>query len=187
MKYLIIGLGNPGSKYINTRHNIGFQVLDRLSSFSDTTFYQQKLANTAEVRFRGRKLVLVKPNTYMNLSGKAVLYWIRKSKVPIDRILVITDDIALPFGVLRLRSKGSDGGHNGLRDIQNSLGHINYARLKFGVGNDFIKGRQAEYVLSEFLETEQENILERIDIAVEMIYSFVTQGISRTMSDFNSK
>ena len=137
MKYLIIGLGNPGAEYENTRHNIGFKVLDALVSASNTSFTTDRYADVAEIKFRGRNLVLIKPNTFMNLSGKAVNYWMQNTKIDIENMLVITDDISLPFGVLRMRKKGSDGGHNGLKDINSVIGDNNYARLRFGVGNDF--------------------------------------------------
>jgi len=187
MKYLIIGLGNPGEKYENTRHNIGFKVLDKLASLSSTSFSPDKYADVTEVKFKGRKLVLVKPNTFMNLSGKSVNYWMQQTKVNQENILVITDDISLPFGVLRMRKKGSDGGHNGLKDIQNVLGNSAYPRLRFGVGNEFPMGRQAEYVLSNFTDEDYVSIDERIDMAVKMTQAFTTIGISRTMSDYNGK
>jgi len=187
MKYLIIGLGNPGAEYENTRHNIGFKVLDKLASLSNISFSTNKLADVAEVKFKGRKLILIKPNTFMNLSGKSVHYWMQQSKVNIDNILVITDDISLPFGVLRLRKKGSDGGHNGLKDIQNVMNSVKYPRLRFGVGNDFPRGRQADYVLGNFTDEDYTTMDERIDLAVKMIQGFTTIGIDRTMSDFNGK
>ena len=187
MKYLIIGLGNPGAEYENTRHNIGFKVLDKLASLSNISFTADKLADMADIKFKGRKLILIKPTTFMNLSGKAVNYWMQKSKVSIDNILVITDDISLPFGVLRLRKKGSNGGHNGLKDIQNIIDSIKYPRLRFGVGNDFLKGRQVDYVLGDFTDEDYITIDERIDLAIKMIKSFTTNGIDRTMSDFNRK
>ena len=187
MKYLIIGLGNPGAEYENTRHNIGFKVLDKLASLSNISFSADKLADIADIKFKGRKLILIKPKTFMNLSGKAVNYWMQKSKVSTDNILVITDDISLPFGVLRLRKKGSNGGHNGLKDIQNIIDSIKYPRLRFGVGNDFLKGRQVDYVLGDFTDEDYITIDERIDLAIKMIKSFTTNGIDRTMSDFNRK
>ena len=187
MKYLIIGLGNPGAKYENTRHNIGFKVLDKLASLSNISFTADKLADIADIKFKGRKLILIKPTTFMNLSGKAVNYWLQQSKVSIDNLLVITDDISLPFGVLRLRKKGSDGGHNGLKDIQNVLNSVKYPRLRFGVGNDFPRGRQVDYVLGNFTDEDYTNMDERIDLAVKMIQGFTTIGIGRTMSDFNGK
>jgi len=187
MRYLIIGLGNPGAEYENTRHNIGFKVLDKLASLSNISFSTNKLADVTEVKFKGRKLILVKPNTFMNLSGKSVHYWIQKSKVNIDNILVITDDISLPFGALRLRKKGSNGGHNGLKDIQNVMNSVKYPRLRFGVGNDFPRGRQADYVLGNFTDDDYQTMDDRIDLAIKIIQGFSTIGIDRTMSDFNGK
>mgnify|MGYP001334437999 CR=1 FL=1 len=154
MKYLIIGLGNPGAEYENTRHNIGFKVLDALVSASNTSFTTDRYADVAEIKFKGRNLVLIKPNTFMNLSGKAVNYWLQNTKIDAANMLVITDDISLPFGVLRMRKKGSDGGHNGLKNIQAVLGNSNYPRLRFGVGDDFSRGKQVEYVLDDFLDAE---------------------------------
>ena len=187
MKYLIIGLGNPGAEYENTRHNIGFKVLDKLAGLSNISFSNERLADVAEVKFKGRKLVLVKPNTFMNLSGKAVKYWMQQTKVDVENILVITDDISLPFGIVRMRKKGSDGGHNGLKDIQAQLSTAAYPRLRFGVGNDFPRGKQAEYVLGNFTNEDYETMEVRTDLAVKMIQAFTTMGIGRTMSDFNGK
>ena len=187
MKYLIIGLGNPGAVYENTRHNIGFKVLDKLAGLSNISFSTERLADVAEVKFKGRKLVLVKPNTFMNLSGKAVKYWMQQTKVDVENILVITDDISLPFGIVRMRKKGSDGGHNGLKDIQAQLSTAAYPRLRFGVGNDFPRGKQAEYVLGNFTNEDYETMEVRTDLAVKMIQAFTTMGIGRTMSDFNGK
>jgi len=187
MKYLIIGLGNPGAKYEDTRHNIGFRVLDEVISSSNTSFKTNRYANVAELEFKARKLILIKPNTFMNLSGKAVNYWMQKLKIKIANILIITDDISLPFGVLRLRKKGSDGGHNGLKDINSVLGVNNYARLRFGVGNDFPRGGQAEFVLSNFTDSDNDKIEDRIALAIMMIKGFVTIGVDQTMSEFNGK
>ena len=187
MRYLIIGLGNPGSKYENTRHNIGFKILDALISTSNTSFKTDRYADIAELKFKGRKLVVVKPNTFMNLSGKAVNYWMQKSKIDIRNILVITDDISLPFGVLRMRKKGSSGGHNGLKDIGGVIGSNNYSRLRFGVGNDFPIGKQVDFVLSNFDDEDNKSIEERIDLAIMMIQGFVTIGVDKTMSEFNGK
>ena len=187
MKYLIIGLGNPGAEYENTRHNIGFKVLDKLASLSNISFSADKHAAVAEVKFKGRNLVLIKPNTFMNLSGKAVNYWIQNTKIDAGNMLVITDDISLPFGVLRMRKKGSDGGHNGLKDIQAVLGNSNYPRLRFGVGNDFTRGKQSEYVLDNFLDEDYSTMDNRMKMAVKMIQAFATMGIESTMSDFNGK
>ena len=187
MKYLIIGLGNPGVEYEDTRHNIGFRVLDKLVNRSNISFFSNRYADTCEVAFRGRTLILVKPNTFMNLSGKAVQYWMQKTKVKQDNVLIITDDISLPFGVLRMRKKGSSGGHNGLNHIEKILGNSSYPRLRFGIGNDFIRGRQAEYVLSSFTNEDCKYIEERIEVAIRMVESFTTNGIERTMSDLNGK
>ena len=187
MKYLIIGLGNPGVEYENTRHNIGFKILDELAGLSNISFSNERLADVAQVRFKGRTLVLVKPNTFMNLSGKAVNYWMQKANVDIDNLLIVTDDISLPFGIVRMRKKGSDGGHNGLKDIQHHLETSNYPRLRFGVGNDFLKGKQAEYVLDNFTDQDYITIFDRMNLAVKMIQAFTSTGIGRTMSDFNGK
>ena len=187
MKYLIIGLGNPGAEYENTRHNIGFKVLDALVSASNTSFTTDRYADLAEVKFKGRNLVLIKPNTFMNLSGKAVNYWMQNTKIDVENMLVVTDDISLPFGILRLRKKGSDGGHNGLKDIQAVLGNSNYPRLRFGVGDDFSRGKQVEYVLDDFSDEDYTAINNRMEMAVKMIQAFATIGIEYAMSDFNGK
>jgi len=187
VKYLIIGLGNPGVEYENTRHNIGFRVLNAFISASKTSFKTNRYADVSELKFKGRKLVFIKPSTFMNLSGKAVNYWMQQSKIEATNILVVTDDISLPFGVLRMRKKGSDGGHNGLKDINSVIGNNNYSRLRFGIGNDFQKGKQADYVLSDFTDVDNESIKERINLAIMMIKGFVTIGIDQTMSEFNGK
>jgi len=187
MKHLIIGLGNPGAEYQNTKHNIGFKVLDKLASLSNASFSIDRHANVCEIMFKGRKLILVKPNTFMNLSGKAVRYWMQITKVESNNLLVITDDISLDFGVLRLRKKGSDGGHNGLKNIQMMLGSNIYPRLRFGVGNNYIRGNQAQYVLSDFNDEDSQRMDERLEKAIKIIQGFCTNGIDRTMSDFNGK
>jgi PTH1 family peptidyl-tRNA hydrolase len=187
MKYLIVGLGNPGDKYLETRHNIGFKVLDAFAKEHGGVFVLQKHAELAEVKYKGRNLILVKPTTFMNLSGKAVNYYLQHEKISRDNLLVITDDIALPFGKLRLKGKGSDGGHNGLKDIQAVLNTQEYARLRFGVGNDFSQGRQSDYVLGEWNSEEQQTLAERIGVAQEFIKSFVTIGIGLTMTNWNNK
>mgnify|MGYP001273514964 FL=1 len=187
MKFLIVGLGNPGIQYEHTRHNIGFKVLDRLAVLSNHTFDSARYGEVCEIMIRGRRLILVKPNTFMNLSGKSVAYWMQKKKVNQDNLLVVTDDISLPFGIMRMRKKGSSGGHNGLNNIQLVLGHNKYARLRFGVGKNFSVGNQADYVLSKFTDQEQDVLDEKIEISTDMIQSFITQGIDRTMSDFNGK
>ena len=187
MKYLIVGLGNPGVKYQETRHNIGFKVLDELAGSSNTAFKSDRYADVCTVKHKGRSYILVKPTTFMNLSGKAVNYWMKQEKITIDKLLVITDDIALPFGKLRLKPKGSDGGHNGLKDIQVILGTTVYPRLRFGVGNDFYKGQQSDYVLGEWDLEDREKLAERIKIAAEMVLSFGAIGLQHTMNQFNNK
>ena len=176
-----------GEEYADTRHNIGFTILDAFSKASNIHFSPDKLASRAEVRFKGRIFVLVKPSTYMNLSGKAVNYWLQQEKIPIENLLVITDDIALPFGTLRLKGKGSDGGHNGLKSINEVLGHTDYARLRFGVGNEFSKGRQVEYVLGKWSAQESIDLVPRIEKSVELVKSFATAGLALTMTNFNNK
>jgi peptidyl-tRNA hydrolase, PTH1 family len=187
MKFLIVGLGNIGAEYKNTRHNIGFKVLDMLAEQSGTFFSNDRLADIAEVKYKGKTLILIKPTTYMNLSGKAVNYWLQKEKILPKNMLVITDDIALPFGTIRIRPKGSDGGHNGLKSINESLNTQDYPRLRFGVGSNFSKGRQAEYVLSEWNEEEKKTREQRIDVATQVVKSFATTGLQRTMNDFSNK
>ena len=187
MKYLIVGLGNIGAEYENTRHNIGFKTLDAFAKASNVVFSPNRLADTAEVKFKGRKLILVKPTTYMNLSGKAVNYWMQTEKVSLDKVLIITDDIALPFGAIRLKGKGSDGGHNGLKNINAVLGTQNYARLRFGIGNEFAKGQQVDYVLGEWSEEEEEKLGERIEQVQKIIQAFSVNTLGRVMSDFNGK
>jgi len=187
MKYLIVGLGNPGAKYVETRHNIGFKVLEALAKELGGTFSLQKVAEKAEVKFKGRTLILVKPTTYMNLSGKAVNYYLQQEKIPRENLLVVTDDIALPFGKLRMKLKGSDGGHNGLKDIQATINTSEYVRLRFGVGSDFSAGRQADYVLGEWNAEERETLSERIATATEFIKGFSTIGAELTMTNWNGK
>ena len=187
MKYLIVGLGNPGDEYKNTRHNIGFKILDALKEASNISFVTEKYASIASVKYKGRILILIKPTTFMNLSGKAVNYWLQKHKVDIKNLLVVTDDISLDFGTLRLREKGSDGGHNGMKDIEAVLGNNQYARLRFGVGNDFAKGRQADYVLDNWSSEENNNLDERVEQCIKIIQAFSTIGITKTMADFNGK
>jgi PTH1 family peptidyl-tRNA hydrolase len=187
MKYLIVGLGNPGEKYENTRHNIGFKVLDELAREQKESFVLDKAAFRAEITYRGRKLVLIKPVTYMNLSGKAVQYWLQAEKINLENMVVITDDIALPFGKLRMKGKGSDGGHNGLKDIQTMLKTQEYVRLRFGVGSNFSKGRQSDYVLGEWTKEESAALPERIMVATEFVKSFSFQGLGLTMTHWNGK
>ncbi|MEM7374794.1 MAG: aminoacyl-tRNA hydrolase [Bacteroidota bacterium] len=187
MKYLIAGLGNIGSEYVDTRHNIGFMVIQRLAEKFNITPELGRYAYAATARHKGRQLHLIMPTTYMNVSGKAVRYHLNKHKLTPDQLLVITDDIALPFGKLRMRARGSNGGHNGLKDIQDMLGTTDYPRLRFGVGNNFSKGQQVKYVLAPFTEDEFIQLHERIDIAVDGILSFATIGIDRTMTQLNRK
>ena len=185
MKYLIVGLGNPGAEYELTRHNIGFLTLDRLAEQKESVFRTDRLADVADFRYKGRSIYLIKPGTYMNLSGKAVNYWLQSLKVAKENLLVLVDDIALPFGTLRMRAKGSSAGHNGLKNIEDLTGGQNYARLKMGVGNDFVKGKQVDYVLSPFPKEELDALPTLMDRAAEMVLSFAAQGVARTMSQFN--
>jgi peptidyl-tRNA hydrolase, PTH1 family len=185
MKYLIAGLGNIGPEYELTRHNIGFLVLDRIADNHKIDFTTQRLADKTELKFKGKLLHLIKPNTYMNLSGKAIAYWLQDLKVPKENLLVIVDDLALPFGTLRMRTKGSSAGHNGLKNIELILGNQEYARLRFGIGNEFNKGQQIDYVLSNFSPKEFEELPSIMDKAEEMIKSFCTIGPERTMNFFN--
>ena len=187
MKYLIVGLGNIGAEYSNTRHNIGFDVTDKLVYDLKGEFKVEKLAAVAEVKHRGRKLVVIKPTTYMNLSGKSVKYWIDKEKIPLNKVLVVVDDIALPIGSLRLKTKGGDAGHNGLTDIIIKLNTTAFARLRFGIGNDFPRGYQSDYVLGKWSNKEIDLLLPRVDVATDMIKSFVSIGPGLTMTNFNNK
>lgn len=187
MKYLIVGLGNIGAEYAHTRHNIGFDVLDALAGASNALFTTARYGDVAELRHKGRTLILLKPSTYMNLSGKAVRYWLDAEKVPLENLLVISDDIALPFGTLRMRQKGSAGGHNGLKNISELLGTEEYARIRFGVGGDFPRGHQVDYVLGEWTEEERAALPERLKLFGDAILSFATIGAARTMNFFNKK
>ncbi len=187
MKYLIVGLGNIGAEYAETRHNIGFKVLDALAKASNAVFCSERYGSITEVKHKGKTLFLLKPSTYMNLSGKAVNYWMKMEKIPIENILIVVDDIALPFGTIRMRAKGSDGGHNGLKNITEILGNSDYARLRFGIGSDFPKGSQIDYVLGEWTSEEEEKLHERINYAIEAIKSFAAIGCERTMNFFNKK
>ena len=187
MKYLIVGLGNIGSEYDGTRHNIGFTVLDAFAKASNTVFADKRYGFVAETSVRGRKLILLKPSTYMNLSGNAVRYWMQQEKLPLENVLVIVDDLALPVGALRLKGQGSDGGHNGLKHIASTLGTTNYARLRFGIGNDFGKGHQVDFVLGTFDSEEQKAVNAQIETVGEIIKSFCFAGLARTMNQFNKK
>ena len=185
-KYLIVGLGNIGDEYTETRHNIGFKVLDKLAEVQEFTFETVKLGDVGTFKVKGRTVICLKPSTYMNRSGKALKYWMDKENIPQGNILVITDDINLPFGTIRIKTKGSDGGHNGLKDIQLFLQSIIYNRFRFGVGADFGKGRQVEYVLGEWNEEEKETLQERLTRSTEVVTAFVLSGIARTMNQYNN-
>lgn len=187
MKYLIVGLGNIGDEYRDTRHNIGFNVLDALAKASNIVFTDGRYGETATLSIKGRTLILLKPSTYMNLSGNAVRYYMQKEKIALENLLVIVDDLALPFGTLRLKGKGSDAGHNGLKHIAATLGTENYARLRFGIGNDFPRGGQIDFVLGKFTEEDMKTMDERLKTAGEIIKSFCLAGISITMNQFNKK
>ncbi|MEN6456604.1 MAG: aminoacyl-tRNA hydrolase [Prolixibacteraceae bacterium] len=187
MKYLITGLGNPGAAYENTRHNIGFKILDALADASNIVFSDKRYGCVAEYKFKARTLILLKPATYMNLSGQAVNYWMKQEDIALENLLIINDDLALPMGTLRLKPKGGDAGHNGLKSIQDSLGTKNYARLRFGIGDNFRPGRQVDYVLSEWSREEKAMLPERIDVCIRIIQSFSTIGVELTMTEFNGK
>lgn len=186
-KFLIVGLGNIGEKYQNTRHNIGFKILDELASKEAISFETAKLGSIAKFKFKGRTFILLKPSTYMNLSGKAVKYWLLKENIPIENLLIIGDDLNLNFGQIRLKSKGSDGGHNGLKDINVVLQTQQYPRFRFGVGAEFSKGKQVDYVLGEWSDEETKLLPERIEKSIELIKSFGTAGLNTTMNVFNGK
>jgi len=186
-KYLIVGLGNIGAEYVNTRHNIGFKILDFLARKEGLDFQTVKLGSLAEYKFKGRSLLLLKPNTYMNLSGKAVQYWMEKEKIPLENIFVITDDLNLSFGTIRIKPKGSDGGHNGLKNINLVLNTNQYTRFRFGISDEFKKGKQIDYVLGEWNTAENEALPERLELASEIIKSFGTAGLENTMTSFNGK
>lgn len=185
MKYLIVGLGNIGDEYSDTRHNIGFTILDLFASEAGATFEDKRYGAVCEVKYRGRTLILLKPSTYMNLSGNAVSYWMKKEKTEAGSLLVLVDDLALPLGSIRMRPKGSDGGHNGLAHINSILGTTEYARIRVGIGNGFKKGTQINYVLGRWSKEEKDFLKERISIVIEMIKSFSTIGTDRTMTTFN--
>ncbi|NDV78941.1 aminoacyl-tRNA hydrolase [Dysgonomonas sp. 511] len=187
MKYLIAGLGNIGSEYQYTRHNIGFRVLDALAEASNAVFMDKRYGFVSEIKIKGRTLLLLKPSTYMNLSGNAVRYWLQQGKIPDENLLVVVDDLALPFGTLRLKGKGSDAGHNGLKHIQTILGTQAYARLRFGIGSDFPRGGQVDYVLDDFTEEEEKALPAKLETCGEIIKSFCLAGIQNTMNLYNNK
>ena len=187
MKYLVVGLGNIGAEYTNTRHNIGFRVLDALAEASNISFTPVRYGAMATLKHRGRTLLLLKPSTYMNLSGKAVRYWMEQERIPRENLIVISDDIALPFGTFRMRKSGSEGGHNGLKNITEMLGDNQYVRIRFGVGGDFPKGHQVDYVLGNFSDEENKSMPERLKLFGEAILSFASIGADRTMNSYNGK
>ena len=186
-KFLIVGLGNIGPKYENTRHNIGFKILDFLAKKEDLTFESNKLGDVTTYKLKGRTFILLKPSTFMNLSGKAVRYWLEKEKTPLENLLVLTDDLNLPFGTFRVKTKGSDGGHNGLKDIQLILNTTKYNRFRFGISDTFSQGKQTDYVLGKWISEEEKLLPERLEKAIEAIKSFGLAGITNTMNSFNGK
>ena len=186
-KYLIVGLGNIGPKYENTRHNIGFKILDEIAARENVTFENLKLGAVSKFRFKGRTFILLKPATFMNLSGKAVKNWVEKEKIPFENLLIICDDLNIPFGTIRLKGKGSAGGHNGLKDINECLQTQNYPRLRFGVSDEFKKGNQVDYVLGKWNDDEMKKLPERLEKSYELTKSFGTAGIANSMSEFNGK
>lgn len=186
-KYLIACLGNIGAEYAHTRHNIGFLVADTLAQAHNVTFSTERLGYIAEIKVKGRTFILLKPTTYMNLSGKAVRYWLEKENIPIENLLVITDDLNIPFGTIRLKGKGSDGGHNGLKDIQAQLNTQNYARLRFGISSNFESGKQIDYVLGEWTAEEKALLPERLGKCAEAVLSYGLAGLQITMNSFNNK
>ncbi|WP_235922471.1 aminoacyl-tRNA hydrolase [Flavobacterium difficile] len=186
-KFLVVGLGNIGAEYVNTRHNIGFKILDYLANQESVSFQTQKLGDVAELKIKGRTIVLLKPNTYMNLSGKAVKYWMEKENIEKENILVITDDLNLSFGSIRIKTKGSDGGHNGLKNIQLLLNTTEYPRFRFGISDAFKKGKQVDYVLGEWTVEEKLALEERLVLSSEIIKSFALAGLNTTMNLYNGK
>lgn len=187
MKHLIVGLGNIGHEYANTRHNIGFKILDAFAEASNIFFSDERYGSVAECRVKNQQLLLLKPSTYMNLSGNAVRYWMQKEKIDLQHLLVLVDDLSLPFGTLRLRARGSAGGHNGLKSIQEQLSSDSYSRLRFGIGSDFSRGGQVDYVLGEWSSDELVSLRERLDVSCDIIKSFCLQGVDRTMNIYNKK
>jgi len=186
-KFLIVGLGNIGEKYANTRHNIGFKIVDEVAEEYNVSFETDKLGDVASFRFKGRTFILLKPSTFMNLSGKAVKYWMQKEKISIENTLIITDDLNIDFGTIRVKAKGSDGGHNGLKDIQEKLGTNKYPRFRFGVGSNYSKGRQVDYVLGDWSKDEESQLIERLPTSAKVVTAFGTAGLANTMNTFNGK
>ena len=187
MKFLIVGLGNPGNEYAHTRHNIGFDVVNAFVTRHESNFKTERLAYLSEVKWKGKKFICICPTTYMNLSGKSVKYWMDKESIPVENILVIVDEVAIPLNKLRLRPSGSDGGHNGLKSIHESLGTTQYPRLRFGIGNKYPTGMQAEYVLGKWYKDEEPIVKLKIDKAVEIIETFAVAGITTAMNEVNNK
>ena len=186
-KFLIVCLGNIGSEYVNTRHNIGFKILDYFTQKENLNYQTVKLGELAEYKIKGRTILLLKPNTYMNLSGKAVKYWLEKENIAKENMLVITDDLNISFGTIRIKTKGSDGGHNGLKNIQLLLNSAEYPRFRFGISDEFKKGRQVDYVLGEWNEEEKNALGERLEVSSKIITSFALSGLNNTMNEFNGK
>lgn len=186
-KFLIVGLGNIGEKYENTRHNIGFKIVDEVAEEHNVVFETNTLGDVATFRFKGRTFILLKPSTFMNLSGKAVRFWMQKEKISVENLLIVTDDLNIDFGTLRVKAKGSDGGHNGLKDIQEKLGTNVYPRFRFGISGNFSKGRQVDYVLGEWNKEETSLLIERLPTSAKIITSFGTAGLTNTMNTFNGK
>ena len=186
-RFLIVGIGNVGEKYANTRHNIGFKILDEVAQENKITFETEKLGDVGTFRVKGRFFILLKPSTFMNLSGKALKYWMDKENISLENILVVTDDVNIDFGVIRLKAKGSAGGHNGLKDIQDKLQTQQYARFRFGIGGAYKKGRQVDFVLGEWTKEETSQLIERLPLAAKIITSFGTAGLANTMNTFNGK
>ena len=187
MKYLITGLGNPGPEYADTRHNIGFQVVDALAATAGARLASDRYADRAELKHKGRTFILIKPGTFMNLSGKAVRYWMEQEGIPADRLLVVTDDLAIPFGAVRIRQKGGAGGHNGLSSIIELIGTEEFPRLRFGIGSDFARGRQSEYVLGTWTDEERKTLGERTELAGKAILQFGLLGVASAMNNFNKR
>ncbi|CAM1341334.1 aminoacyl-tRNA hydrolase [Tenacibaculum amylolyticum] len=186
-KFLIVGLGNIGEKYHNTRHNIGFKVVDALVKEYEESFTTEKLGDLAKLKIKGKTVFVLKPSTYMNLSGKAVLYWMKKENIQVENVLIITDDLNIDFGTIRLKGKGSAGGHNGLKDIQEKLNTGTYPRFRFGVGANYRKGGQVDFVLGEWSAEEESALIERIPTSIKAVTSFVAGGLANTMNAFNGK
>lgn len=186
-KYLIVGLGNIGDKYVKTRHNIGFLVVEEMAKNAGFTFKPSNFGEVCQFKFRGRPVTLLKPDTYMNLSGNAVHYWMRKENIPMKNVMIVTDDLNLNFGTIRMRAKGSDGGHNGLKSIQDKLQSSKYPRLRFGISDTFAEGKQVDYVLGEWSTEEQEKMPERLATCSEAVYAFMFGGLNNAMNEFNGK